>query len=224
MNENDRRESQLRHDLRAPFVTLAGVVAALQEEPDMELGDRQEFLQILEREIKTCQNLTSDLLLLLKHVRSPFEGVMGESVSAATVVDHLKQKVLPERPDAHDISVRMHTTERVATLPGTLEVWNLITTNMLDQCLSQSRSGSEVEIFFVEGSVDFTFAWAKTYPGDADTLQERIPQRAKRARFNPHLGMGSFLACQIAVLYGLETTVAQEEELTRIRFALGSTP
>jgi signal transduction histidine kinase len=223
MNEKDRRESQLRHDLRAPFSTLAGVVAALQEEPDMDLDDRREFLEILEREIQTCQNLTDDLLVLLKHVRPPVESVMEERVSADEVVEHLKQLELPERPDFQDVSVRVRVGEGAPTLPGTLPVWSLLTTKMLDQCLSQSRSGSEIDILFEEGSVDFTLAFATTYPNDARTLQERIPQRAKRVRFNPHLGMGSFLACQLAELYGLKTTVTQEEDFIRIRFDRGST-
>ena len=54
MDEKRQLRPKFKHDLRTPYSTLMGVIAALKEEPDMDREDQNEFLEILELHLRVA--------------------------------------------------------------------------------------------------------------------------------------------------------------------------
>ena len=217
MDEKPRLQAKLKHDLRSPYSTLMGVIAALQDEPDMDREDQAEFLQILERETQTCLSLSDDLYTLHQNViRSNSQQPTG-AVAIGEVVKNLTENEVPKRPHYPGLEVTIKTESPNATLPGDIALWTLISVKLIDHAISHANENTSIQLSLAENSIELLQTNTQLSTHELEALTQQLPQRAKRRRYNPYLGMGAYIAFRLAECCGLQSTASNEEGSLRIR-------
>ena len=148
--EKMRRDfvANVSHELRSPLTSLIGFVETMQNAPDMELGDRQRFLNIMDEEAKRMSRLINDLMSLSKvevdeHI-VPESKVFVKSLLMATI-NVLSNRALKT---GHDIRFYDHREQKV-TEPvirgGNDEIMEVFQ-NLLDNALKYSFPASIIRV------------------------------------------------------------------------------
>ena len=148
--EKMRRDfvANVSHELRSPLTSLIGFVETMQNSPDMELGDRQRFLNIMDEEAKRMSRLINDLMSLSKvevdeHI-VPESKVFVKSLLMATI-NVLSNRALKT---GHDIRFHDYREQKV-TEPvirgGNDEIMEVFQ-NLLDNALKYSFPESIIRV------------------------------------------------------------------------------
>jgi len=148
--EKMRRDfvANVSHELRSPLTSLIGFVETMQNSPDMKLGDRQRFLNIMDEEAKRMSRLINDLMSLSKvevdeHI-VPESKVFVKSLLMATI-NVLSNRALKT---GHDIRFHDHREQKV-TEPvirgGNDEIMEVFQ-NLLDNALKYSFPSSIIRV------------------------------------------------------------------------------
>ena len=108
MSSESDPHTSIKHDLRVPYATLWGCISMLKDEPDMSPADRNQFLEILEREIHTCESQATDLhaLILSGSQLHAMDGT--ESIDTSTFIREVRDEFMTHRslPSELDLLTR----------------------------------------------------------------------------------------------------------------------
>lgn len=200
----------LRHDVRVPFSTLAGVISALQEEPDMDEAERAEFLEILKNETATCQALADDLLSWkgIPHaVPSP-----DQRTCSAQLVEALRPPAGAQGP-ADFLSVDQSEDSQ---LEGGFDAWLELAKKLRDHGHAHALPGTPIYLLFGPDGCVLRYSGKLWSDREIRTLGRRLPQRARRVQHIPKLGMGLFLAAEIGSSLGYCLRASQTPQGQRV--------
>ena len=202
-------EARLRHDVRVPFATVAGVLATLIEEPDMDSAERAEFLEILEQEVGTCMALNEDLLRLRGIEGDGFPP--GDPAMLGDILDALDRTCQKRRSMEAD-SVAITQKDGKAAYPGGMACWILLATKLIDHGLTHSDTGDRVSLEFGPNGCELSYRNRMDVGRDLSQLSEQIPSRAGRRRYVATLGMGLFVVGRLVEQMGWDLRVRDDPD------------
>ncbi len=136
--------ANVSHELRTPLTALLGFIETLRGAAKDDPAARDRFLGIMEREAGRMNRLVRDLLSLSR-VEAEERLRPTDPVDLAGVLNSV---VLSLRPVAEeqDASLSVSGTDRECIVPGDADQLAQVFTNLVENALKYSGSGSKVEI------------------------------------------------------------------------------
>ena len=105
MSSKNTTDTSIKHDLRVPYATLLGCISMLKDEPDMSLADRMQFLEILEREVQTCESQTLDLYALMVSSSRHHAVAGAKSIDTSTFIREVRDEFMTHRSFPSEIEL-----------------------------------------------------------------------------------------------------------------------
>ena len=109
-----------------------------------------------------------------------------------------KSEILANRSLPPGLTVELAALPPSATLRGDPTLWKLIATKLIDHGLSHTDAPAVVRLTVSEGALELVQPDMTLSEEELEGLRTRLPQRASRRFFNPHLGLGAYLVFRLA--------------------------
>jgi len=204
IRRRDRFVAAVRHEIRAPLTVLRGVLAILEEEPDMRPLDREEFIRSLRRESGRVVTFVEDILTLarLDSGRGLYRRDLVDLAAVTReVCGRLEAAVSPR-------GVRLET--RIAGeafgLLAEPDLVNQLVRSLIGHALKASRPGQlvEVELSRVEGDIALVVREGASAGPDDDEGSPFVTFRrsTSEGKYLPGVAIGLPLAKRIADAHG----------------------
>lgn len=203
--------SFLSHEVRTPLTSIRSFAEILRESPDIEEGDRQEFLTIIESECDRLTQLCGDLLDLAK-IDAGEMPWREEDVDLGEIVRKVQRttSVLATRRGVH---LEHRLNQDLPRLHADQHRLIQVLTNLVSNALKFTPSGGAVTLRagtlrLPEGTIAY-LAVLDTGPGIPEAFQQRIfdpfVQAPLESDFTPEskgTGLGLAICTRIVQHYG----------------------
>ena len=170
----------------------------------MSLADRMQFLEILEREVQTCESQTLDLYALTVSASRHYAASGAKSINATTFIREVRDEFMTGRSFPSELELLTDISSPSDELSGDIRLWKVLAMKMMDYGLANAHLPGKVWLLASHNSLKLTVPNLALNADEIEALGSKLPQRASRRHFNPHLGMGAYLVFNLARNQGLD--------------------
>jgi len=205
--------ASVNHELRTPLATLRGVATTLKDEPDMELGDRTEFLAILDREARRVAVLVEDMLAMtrLDARQAPLvTHRLDLQVHLAELVGSFRAEC-----DAARISLDVVVPDETVWVAANAGLLSQLGHNLVGNALKFAPDGGHIGLTVaLDGQDAVRLEVSDDGPGlsaeDQRTAFQRFYRSSRAARVVTGSGLGLSLVKRIADAHGWTVALSSE--------------
>ena len=224
LKETDQMKDDLlamvSHELRTPLTTVVGALRLLSAGPPMGPGERQEMLEMADRQARRLKILIEQLLLAAQsdngQVTFPSTSAERVEVDAAELLAEAATEaqagVCGDRVRLRcDVSLPVHLApDPVLQILG----------NLVDNACKYAPEGSTVLLVGERDGTDAILAVEDDGAGVPPEERERVFERFARLEPGRGLGLGLYIARQLARAQGGDLVVTDARTTTGARFEL----
>ena len=194
--------SMVSHELRSPMASLIGSAQTLQARwRQLEPQQRDSFLALIAHETTRLSVLVDDVLDTSRIVAGTFS-YSFDDVDLGRLV---RDSVAAAEHSADDVRINAHVRDPLPTLRGDRTRLRQVLSNVLENAVKYSPSGSEIEVdaYTVDGRVlvDVSDRGPGVRPEDEELIFEKFG-RVGSEEGKPGTGLGLFIARSIAEAHG----------------------
>lgn len=200
----DRLIAAIRHEIRAPLTVLRGVVSVLEEEPDMDVRDRLEFVRSLRRETTRVISFVEDLLTLARLTAG--RGLYrAEAVDLAESARDAVQRLL-RVPEAKGLDVEVIVEGASAVVEGEPELVRQMLRSILGHALRAAPRGARATLRVSGGADGIRVTLRDDGPPTAEEESAATLVAFRRStsdgKYLPGAAIGMLIAKKIADAHG----------------------
>jgi signal transduction histidine kinase len=224
LRETDQMKDDLlamvSHELRTPLTTVVGALRLLSAGPPLEAGERQEMLEMADRQARRLWVLIEQLLLAAQseNGRATFLSSAAERVEA-DAAELLLEAATEARAGAAGDRVRVRCDRRLPVRLAPDAVLQVLG-NLVDNACKYSPEDRPVRLVGERDGDQAVLAVEDAGAGVPVADRERIFERFTQLESGRGLGLGLYIARQLARAQGGELLVTDARELGGARFEL----
>ncbi|MDA3956280.1 cell wall metabolism sensor histidine kinase WalK [Oceanispirochaeta sp.] len=208
MAEQQRTDliANISHDLRSPLTSIRGhLETILLKDEKLTVPERRNFLEIILKNVSSFQKLVEELFDLAK-LESRQVLPEKEPFQFAELVQDVILKLQPQA-EKSNIAIHMKHSDEIPVLEGDIGMLERVLTNLLENALSHTPDGGEIQISILNENDQLIILLTDTGPGisaeDLPHIFERFYRADKsRDRRSPGTGLGLAIVKEIVNLHG----------------------
>jgi signal transduction histidine kinase len=208
------------HELRTPLTTVVGALRLLSAGPPLGPGERQEMLEMADRQARRLRMLIEQLLLAAQseNGRATFLAAAAERVDV-DAVDLLAEAASEARAGACGDRVRVRCERSLPVRLGSDTVLQILG-NLVDNACKYGPEDGSVWLLGERDGSDAVLAVEDEGAGVPPGERERVFERFTRLEPGRGLGLGLYIARQLARAQGGDLVVTDARVAGGARFEL----
>jgi signal transduction histidine kinase len=224
LQETDQMKDDLlamvSHELRTPLTTVVGALRLLNAGPALSPEERQEMLEMADRQARRLRVLIEQLLLAAQsdHGRAGFLSAASERVEV-DAADLLVEAATEARAGACGDRVRLRCDTGLPVRLGADAVLQILG-NLVDNACKYGPEDGAVWLLGERDGAQAVLAVEDDGAGVPPAERERVFERFTRLEPGRGLGLGLYIARQLARAQGGDLLVTDAREAAGARFEL----
>lgn len=193
------------HELKSPLTSINGFAEMLQDEPDLPLEQRQEYLGYILDECSRMAGIINDILLLEKQERGmPADRV---TVDVRKVAQQVAQALSPQ---ATQKNITIHVSGQLLVLAAEQDIWELLR-NLMGNAVRYGNPGGWVRVNLSSQQIKVCDNGIGIAPEHQGRIFEKFYRTdASRDREDGGTGLGLAIVAAITNRYGASISVSSK--------------